>query len=748
MFRPSAPAQARPDFTLPRLHHLARGARMLCLSLCACGLAVPLAAHAQPAAADASATMPVITVTAEADNGDTEHSGSFAAKKVKLFKGIESIRDIPQPVTVLSRQFLDERALLDLHDVLQNTPGVTVDYVDSERVTYFSRGYAIDALQVDGLTINQAGSAFIQPDTAVLDRVEVLRGASGMLRGSGNPSATVNMVRKRPTATFQGAAGLTLGSWERRRLEADIGGALNAAGSVRGRLVAVNDDKEFDQKGRSEERKVFYGVVEADLGKRTMLTASLQHTDLNATGAWGNLPGNLDGTPLALPRDTYLGADWNRWNRYNTQAFTELEHRFDNDWSVKVNAAYTELHLKENGFKQTYMTRAARETNPYLMTVTSAQYTGAASDQLNIGASANGPFHAFGRKHQLVLGAESTRNKSVDSWGQGNLYPALIDIRSFDPSSTYPEQDVPMPATKNTPGTITQQAAFATARLSVSDPLTVLLGARVSWWESASPAAPASNYAVNREVTPFAGVVYAFDKQLSAYASYTEIFTPQNVKGADGMILDPIRGEDVEAGLKGEFLGGRLNASAGVFRINNVGKAIEDSSSINPCLPYFTTGYCRIAGGKTRSEGWEMELSGQLLPGWQVMAGYTNTRTRYLVDSSASNVGQPLRSIDPRHVLRLFTSYKPGGALQGLTVGGGAQMQSDASVKSGALTSRQGGYAVYNAMLSYQVGKLVSVQANVNNLFDKTYYKKFGPTGIAYYYGDPRSVSVSLRANF
>ena len=99
----------------------------------------------------APSTMAVITATGEADNSNTGNAGSFAAKKARLFKGIESIRDIAQPVTVMTRQFLDERALLDLHGVLRNTPGVTVDYVDSERVAYFSRGYAIDALQVDGL---------------------------------------------------------------------------------------------------------------------------------------------------------------------------------------------------------------------------------------------------------------------------------------------------------------------------------------------------------------------------------------------------------------------------------------------------------------------------------------------------------------------------------------------------------------------------------------------------------------------
>ncbi|HBK01172.1 MAG TPA: TonB-dependent siderophore receptor, partial [Delftia acidovorans] len=76
-----------------------------------------------------------------------------------------------------------------------------------------------------------SASTFIQPDTAMLDRVEVLRGATGLLRGAGSPSAMVNMVRKRPTAQWQGSAALTLGSWERQRMEADLSGPLNAAGT-------------------------------------------------------------------------------------------------------------------------------------------------------------------------------------------------------------------------------------------------------------------------------------------------------------------------------------------------------------------------------------------------------------------------------------------------------------------------------------------------------------------------------------
>lgn len=700
-------------------------------------------------------TLPAVSVTATAIREATsEGSRSYVAKAVTIGKTSQTLRETPQPVTVVTRQLIEDRGLQDLTEVLQNTPGITVDYTDSERLVYASRGYAIDALQVDGLTFSQAGSAFIQPDTAVLDRVEVLRGASGMIRGSGNPSATVNMVRKRPTAEFQGSAALTVGSWDRRRLEADISGPLNEAGTLRGRLVAVDDDKKFFQKARSEHKQVFYGVIEADLGPRTTWTTSFQYTDLDASGAWGNLPANFDGSSLNLPRDTYLAAAWNRWDRYNTQTYTEVEHHFDNEWTLKLNAAYTEFRLRD--FKQSYITpvRTVGATNPYLATATQSHYIGAANDQLSMNALANGPFTFLGRKHELIVGAETIQNKATDSHGVATApgQGQLVDIRNWDPYTTYLEQNQIITASPNKPNTTTQQALFGTARFSVTDPLTVLVGARISWWDYKSAATPTSNYKVTREITPYTGLIYDISRNISAYASYTEIFAPQNEKDQTGNILAPVTGETIEAGFKGEFFNGRLNASAGVFRITNVGKAVQDTSTINPCLPYYTSGYCRIDGGKTQSEGWEAEVSGAVTRNLQVMAGYTNTRTRYIADSSASNIGQPLRSIDPRHQFRIFSTYRFGGEQQGWTVGGGAQIQSDSYV-NGTLntvpvTARQGGYAVYNAMASYRINKDYSIQVNVNNLFDKVYYKKFAPTGIGYYYGDPRNVTLSLRAAF
>jgi outer membrane receptor for ferric coprogen and ferric-rhodotorulic acid len=360
-------------------------------------------------------------------------------------------------------------------------------------------------------------------------------------------------------------------------------------------------------------------------------------------------------------------------------------------------------------------------------------------------ALADGPFTLFGRRHTLVVGVDALRNKAIDSHGLGGQNPVVVeDIRNWDPYS-YPEPAFTVSGASK-PVDTRQQGMFATARFSVTDPLTLMVGGRLSWYEVNSSVNPANSYKPGRQFTPYAGVIYDLSEQLSAYASYTEIFAPQNSKGIDGGLLRPVTGKSYEAGIKGEFFGGRLNGSLGVFRVNNVGKAVEASVSPDGCAD--PTASCYVADGKTRSQGFEADLSGELLPGWQVMGGYTNTHTKYLRDSNASNVGQPLRTIDPRHTLRLFTSYRFGGALQGLTIGGGVNAYSDGYARSGAVTARQGGYAVYNAMLGYRVNDTWSLQLNINNLFDKVYFKKYAATGISNYYGDPRNVMLTMRMKF
>ncbi|MEG1770256.1 MAG: TonB-dependent siderophore receptor, partial [Comamonas sp.] len=571
------------------------------------------------------------------------------------------------------------------------------------------------------------------------------------LRGAGNPSAVVNMVRKRPTPAFQGAAALTLGSWNRQRLEADLSGPINAAGTLRARLVALSDDKASFQTARHEDRQSIYAVIEADLAPATRLTASVQHTALGATGSWGGLPAALDGSQLDLPRNTYLGTTWNAWNRSNRQLFVELDHGLDNGWKLKAQAART--YFRSDGFKQTSFTSAS-DTNPYLADVNTSIYDGEASSQSALSLQATGPFALLGRQHELALGVDLQRVRAIGTSGYWDVSPLRgVDIRSWNPYTSYPE---PVYSAGNgnpysaPTSHVHQHGGFARARLSLSDALTAVVGARLSWWDYHEPATPGSGYGVRHELTPYAGLIHELSDHISAYASYSKIFSSQNKKQTNGNLLAPIRGQDLEAGFKGDFLDGRLQGTLSAFHIQYVGGAMEDTASPMPCLPYYLAGRCYLAGGKSRSRGWEVELSGEPAPGWQLMASYTNTHTRYLRDAEAALVGQPLRSADPRHALRLFTTHKLAGPWPGWTVGAGVRLQSNTYASVDDLTTRQGGYALFDALLAYRINSTLSLQLNVNNLFDKVYYAKFSPNSRYFnnYYGDPRNLTLTLRANF
>lgn len=702
-------------------------------------------------ASDNSAAMELGATAISSDylGETTEHSGSYTTGAVTIGKMPQTLRHTPQSVSVLSRQRLDDQNITNLTTMMEQTPGVVVDYTDSERVTYYSRGYQIDAIQYDGATVVQSsgGGSFIQSDSAIIDRAEILRGATGMLRGAGNPSGTVNLVRKRPTSEFQASGTATAGSWDAQRYTADISGPLTDSGNVRGRVIAVHDDKNSFQDSRMERKNVFYGVLAADLDERTTVTGGVEYTTLDATGSWGGLPADFDGSPLKLSRSTYLGSEWNRWDRNNLQTFGELEHHFDNDWTLKLSATRTHFQLENNGFKQTYISRAST-TNPYLMNYQVTEGDGGESLQNNLSANLGGPFQLLGREHELMLGAERIRNDSYAS-ATNFVTNGVYDIRTWDPKYSLAEPDINITAHPVRTRT-TQEAAYATWRISLADPLTAVIGARANWYdyEQENNTKSSGKFSVSQEIVPYAALIYDLNKNFSLYSSYTEIFNPQTATDASGAVLDPTTGEAYELGLKGEFYEGKLNTSLALFRIYQVGNALDDANSPNPCLPNYTTGYCKAAAGKNRSQGFELEVSGEVLPGWQVSGGYTYTTTEYLKDSAA-NTGNVLRSTDPKRQLKLFTSYRLPGEYNAWTVGGGVSAQSDIYTNgTNGAQATQSGYAVYNALLGYRFNEHYSLQLNANNLFDKVYYKKVGATATGYYYGDPRNVSVTVRGTF
>ncbi|RYF57435.1 MAG: TonB-dependent receptor, partial [Comamonadaceae bacterium] len=222
----------------------------------------------------------------------------------------------------------------------------------------------------------------------------------------------------------------------------------------------------------------------------------------------------------------------------------------------------------------------------------------------------------------------------------------------------------------------------------------------------------------------------------STYASYTDIFKPQNNKTVTGDFIDPQTGSSYELGIKGSLLDERLNVSAAIYKTqqDNLAVAIVPQTF----TPDGATAYEAKSGTSTR--GFEFEVNGELQPGWQLSAGFARNMTR-------DRDGARLLTNVPQNTLKLATSYRIASVGNGLTVGGALRWQSEIyAVNQGPARARfvQPSYAVTDLFIKYAFTPRLLGTLNVNNVFDKRYYATTGNS----YYGTPRQLRVGLEARF
>ena len=271
---------------------------------------------------------------------------------------------------------------------------------------------------------------------------------------------------------------------------------------------------------------------------------------------------------------------------------------------------------------------------------------------------------------------------------------------------------------------------------------TLIVGGRVSWFDTKTvtltTGAISGASKANAEVTPYAGIVADLNGTLSAYVSFAEIFQPQSQSDAQGNLLAPRTGRQYEAGLKGSWLDGKLNAHAAVFDIKDQNRAVTD-----PAAPLFS-----IAAGKVRSWGFETEITGEIMPNWQINAGYAYTRSEYVIATSALE-GLSFRPTTPRHSANLWTRYTiDKGLLDGVSLGAGLKSVSKFHNLSGTTRFEAAGYTIVNVQTGYRFSPHAEVTLSVNNLFDKEYYHWVNTALNGNRFGEPRSFRLTFNTRW
>lgn len=713
MSRPSSSISPFRSTAFPltlRLHPLA----LACALLLAGG-----AQAAEPAAAQPDEQplpeVQTVTVTGSADKQSYLAGDSASATRLDL-----SLRETPQSVSVVTRAKMDDFRLNSINDMLASTPGVTVESVETDRVYYTARGFDITNFQYDGVGIPFVfGNVTGNFDTALYDRVEVVRGANGLMSSTGNPSATVNFLRKRPGTRLAAAAGLTIGAWGNKRLDADVSVPLGEDWAAR---VVLARDQGNSWLDRYALRKTVASVIlEGRLTPDDKVAAGYTYQKSASTGnMWGALPlYYTDGSPTAYARSANTGANWSYQNVAVNSTFGEWTHRFGNGWSGKATVTY---NLSPSSSRLFFVSGIQDRATGLGLTSYSADYSSKFKQTLG-DLALTGGFDLAGRRHDVSLGAAWAESKigSYSAYGT-DIGSSLPGTTAVDGSYAEPLFGPGMDAGGYTDK---RKNAYAAVRWNLADDWKLLTGANTVKVDTRGSSYGVDSYRSASKTTPYAGLVVDINRTLSAYASYTAIFNAQSEIDASRRTLAPAEGKTAELGLKSELFDGKANLSGAIFKTRQTNLAqLEGYLGVDA---YYS-------GVNAESKGVELEFSGQLARNWQASIGFAQM-------SMHGDGGADVKTYIPRRTLRSATTYRLA-SMPALKVGASLNWQSRIFLQDPTALIHQGGYAVLGLMAQYDIDPHLSLRANLNNATDKTYLKSLYWNQS--YYAAPRNASVSL----
>lgn len=680
-------------------------------SLTALGFSAPALASDAALDADRGALVEEIQVTAA-------HTRTSAVTGLDL-----SLRETPQSVTIIHRDRIEDFGLTDVNQLLAQVTGVNVEKVETDRTYYNSRGFDITNFQVDGIGLPLIwGIQFGDLDTVLFDRVETVRGANSMMTGAGNPSATVNYVRKRPTAEFQASGALGYGSWDEFRAEADVSGPLTASGAVSGRLIYANTDRGSHLDYYGVNRNVYSSLVEWAPTDRLTATLGYALQDNRAQGnLWGALPlVYSDGTRVDYPRSASTSAEWTHWNVRDETLFGEVAYDFGGGWMLKAVATYK--RFREHA--ELLYAYGAPDPDTGLGVFGMAGIYPSFYQSYILDAYAAGPFEAFGRTHQLVVGGQASRSNATEYENFSTETPVYGDVRRLG------DFDIPRPSY---PGAYLSASedeklyrVYAAAHLSLTDRLKFVAGLNALKLRTTGFSYGSDMSRDEEKVSPYLGAVYDLTPNISAYASYTDIFNPQSEQDAAGEKLPAAHGRAYEAGLKSEWFDRRLYLTAAVFQSEQ--SDLAEYAGMDPA-----TGRSIYEGIDVEVRGYELEATGALTDRLTVSAGWTQL-----------DMDDDVRTYAPRRTFKATAAYVVP-ELRDLRLGAALRWQSKVSAQD-IVRVEQDAYAVLDLMAGIAVTDRVRATVNVKNATDEKHLASL--MWNQSYYAAPRSYAVRLDVAF
>jgi iron complex outermembrane recepter protein len=654
-------------------------------------------------------------------------------QKATATKQDAELRDLPQSVTVISEQLIQERAYTRIEEIANSVPNLQpfTPYYGGISQGFFSRGFADTKILLDGY---KAGAEGVY-DLISIDRIEVLRGPASVLYGQGSPGGIVNLVTKRPLKTFGISAEASADSIGARSAEFDWNQPLSSTLGLRliGSLEDSDSFRDFARTKRQFISPVMRWTPDADTTFDALYQVAIYRSPYDEgipTSRQSSLP--LRVTPIER---SYL-EPWAPLRRTTVESLrAEATRRVTPHWSLTAGYATTRNRVSD-AVSSIQVQGYDVATNSVLRNVR-GEYPSdqnRASDS-TLSLRARGDVTFGGLQHQIVAGVERSRNYSLY-----NVYKT--DIAPLDFNS---------PAYGNVPPTRAVDFAFAggggarTTAAYVNDLITLSphwkfqLGLRrdrivsEGYSDAAFTLSDKTGYTRN---TPSVGVVWQPDARTSFYMSYTTSFVPQFGRNRFNDVLDPEIGKALELGFKRELLNGRLALTGAVFSIEKDGILQSDPADNS----------FQINGGKARSRGLEIELQGNPIPGTQLIAGVGVADAKW-VTSNDFPVGERLPGPSRlTAVLSIRQALRASGLPAGAWVSAAANYGSSREWIAPADPYKLPAYTRLDLAAGLPLGAHAELQLNIKNATDARITSANG-FGIVIP-EPPRAFALSVRYRF
>jgi outer membrane receptor for ferric coprogen and ferric-rhodotorulic acid len=658
-------------------------------------------------------------------------------RKTKGATGLDlSDFDTPQSLSIIESETIENFALDDINSMLQMTTGVNVDSTETDRTYYSSRGFDITSMHVDGVGVPFGSLIVGDLDTAIYEKVEVLRGSNGLITGIGNPSGTMNYVRKRPSNELDASARVTLGKWDTKRLVADVSTPLTETGSWALRVVGVSQDKGSWLNLNQNDRNVASVIVDGQLSDALTLTAGLTHQDNNSSGVlWGAVPTLYsNGVQTDFDVSTTTSMDWTYWNTLTDTAFVELGWELQPDLILTSSLTYTDYEDQSELF-YAYWTTGLDESTGLGLFGYPGKYD-AESEDMVWDTSIYGRFDAWGQQHQFTVGVSLADSESKDL-----DYSALSGFDALPVFPGWQGDEVARPewAEAYVAGQddTTLNRFYASLNLALTEHFDLVLGVSAVDYENEGVSWGVSTDSNEDGSSPYIGFTWEVLDDLNLYGSYSDIYQPQFYLNEDLEALGSAEGRSYEIGIKKRFASGLL-ASVAYFKTEqeNLEEFVSYSDGDGVDDTYYDDdfNYSLYRGVDIDSDGFELEVAGQVSDELFIQAGFTSLEME-------EPSGDEARTFIPRKTLKFLGSWDPSWN-DALSLGLSVRWQDEIYYDSDLGRTNQDAYVLIGGYLSYEVTDSLGLTLNFDNLSDEKYLSsvKYDQS----YYAEPRSYSLAL----